>query len=233
MAAAEQIRPGVLALLALAGTLAGAAQAHPIVYTAYAVTDGRLGAQTFRSAEVRIRIESDSHAVFAAVERGATVLRNERGEATVAVNIAGRTTTARIYPGQVYVRYDLTNGIVGFGSHTIGPTYPLSFSCAKASASNCDPPASGAYDQIVAALAELRAMPQDGGRYSARVSRQLTNLTVPALLTGYTGACATSYVDGRCPAMPSTAIHTDRGDLYFQDQQMSGAGIFRIENDPD
>jgi len=219
--------------MAAALLLAGAAQAHPIVYTAWAITDGRLGGVDFRDAAVRIRFEGDTRDVSAGLEQGAMVYRNERGEATITVTRGGDATTARIHPGQIYVRYDISRGVVGFATHAIGPTYPLSLSCGVASAFGCTPAANGAYEQIGAALADVHAHPQDAAHYSAAVAGQETHLAAPALLTGYVGACAVPYVNGVCPAMPAVPIHTDRGELYFQDLQVWGTGMFTVVNDPD
>lgn len=49
------------------------------------------------------------------------------------------------------------------------------------------------------------------------------------MLTGYLSGCIDYDKDTfQCPVTPRRPLHTDRGDLYFQDQQaaFAGQGIF-------
>jgi len=222
------------AAAALLACLAPVAQsaAHPVVYTAYAITDGRLGSEPFRSAEVRLRMVGDSRMVAMSVEGDAVVYRNESGEATITITRGSKAVTARIAPGQLYVRYDVTHGAVGFGSHAVGPGYPLSLSCGVYSAFACPRASSGAYDQIVAALADIQGSPAHRAYYSRELPSLRTTLQHPTLLTGYLGACAVAYSSGWCPADAAVPIRTDRGDLFLRDAQVSGTAIFTVTASP-
>jgi hypothetical protein len=224
-----------LATAIIGAAAMAAAAAHPVVYTVYAVTDGSLGQESFRNAQVRFALKSDTEHASMAHEDGADVYRNEQGELTVTIVRGGSVVTALVEPGQIYVRYDVTNGVVGFASYAIGPAYPLTLSCGVYSAFAC--PASRGqgegFDQIVAALADIRSTPHDRVFYSAEVPSLVTTLAHQTLLTGYIGACAFPYIYGWCPGPPKIPIRTDHGDLYLQDEQASGTGMFTVEHEVD
>jgi hypothetical protein len=70
-------------------------------------------------------------------------------------------TWLRIAANQVFVRYDPTNGIVGFGTHGIGPFYPVSVGWCTVPL-GCGRIGTGAPDiTILGALAQLKAAPND------------------------------------------------------------------------
>ena len=220
--------------LAFGLAVSGSARADPVVYTLYAVTDGKLGSQTFSQAQVTIAFRGDTrNVVMETMTPGAVVYRNSRGEATVTLIQGASKTVAHIAAGQIYVRYDTTNGVVGFGSFATGPTYPIMLSCDFPSPNtNCTygPPSQGPFSQLVSALADIAAVPQDASLYSTNVSALPTKLTDSTLLTGYVSACGVAYdSSGACPSPPATPIHTDLGDFYLQDHgAVDGKGIFTV-----
>jgi hypothetical protein len=194
--------------LAVIFIITGIARADPVVYTLYAVTAGRLGSQTFSQTEVVITFKGDTRNVAIENESGAVVYRNNQGEATVTLVQKGKKSVAHIGKGQIYVRYDITNGVVGFGS-AISPTYPISLS-----------------SDIVGALSDIAAHPGDAARYSD-LSGLHMNLNETTLLTGVISACAVAYTYS-CPTAPTTLIHTDKGDFFVQDQGNFDEGIFTV-----
>src|SRR6267378_3790478 len=72
-----------LALLALGY---GPANAAPVVYSAYAVTDGQLGSWTFTRAMVVIRLKGDTRNTVTTTQGSATVYINDVGSASVTIN---------------------------------------------------------------------------------------------------------------------------------------------------
>ncbi|MCP3720809.1 hypothetical protein [Paraburkholderia sp. CNPSo 3281] len=227
--------------LALGLSVDEIALAEPVTYTLYAVTDGKIGSQAFSQAKIEIDFKSDTRDVVIDTEAGAIVYRNYRGEATVTLFHDAKKLVAHILPGQIYVRYDTTNGVVGFGSFAVGPTYPISLACNVGvyNLANClTNNGYGHADQIVAALADT----QQQNLYSF-TSTLSANLTDPTLLTGYVSACAVAYPANAtvCPSPASKAIRTDMGDFYLQDQGYVDKGIFTVrtkinhdeENDDD
>jgi len=208
--------------------------AEPVVYTAYVVTDGQLGSLKFSDAPVTMTFRGDASDVTKTTSGGVVKYRIDEGHATVAVNVQGTTTVARIDKGQVYVHYEVQTGVVGFGSDAISPYYPLTLSCDH-NHSNCHYDANGnayASNQTVSALAKVDADPAESTNYSLRVNDLPQTLTKSTLLTGYANACFVPYVfqagSPPCASPAPAPIHTDRGDLYLQDQTL-GKGIFTVQ----
>ena len=200
------------------------AAATPVVYTLYAVTDGKLGSQTFSQAQVTITFRGNTSNVTTEQGQGAVVYRNDQGEATVTLTQRASKSVAHIAAGQIYVRYDPKNGTVGFASVTVGPTYPIYLG--GGGFSNCiyGHQCLQPFNQIVSALADVAGYGPDQAFYSTNLEALSTNLTNSTLLTG--------YIDSACvPPAPSVAcsspIHTDLGDLYLQ--YSYGKGIFTVE----
>ncbi|MCY0855024.1 hypothetical protein [Cupriavidus sp. D39] len=224
---------GALAL-AFGLAVSGIARAEPVVYTLHAVTDGKLGSQAFSQAQVVLTFRGDTRNVTIQTESGGVVYRNDQGEATVALIQDGKKSLAHIAAGQIYVRYDTTNGVVGFGSLATGPTYPLALSCQTAIYAITDCFGENGYtqhaeyshaDQIVSALADTN----QSILYSFS-SALPTSLTDSTLLTGYVSACAAGYPINSyiCPSPPAVPIRTDLGDFYLQDQGYQDKGIFTV-----
>lgn len=206
------------------------AWAEPVVYTLYAVTDGKLGSQAFSRAEVVFTFRGDTRNITIQTESGnAVVYRNDQGEATVTLIQGGKRSVAHVARGQIYVRYDTTNGVVGFGSVATGATYPIALSCNPGVFTVlCEGGSAGLdhADQIVTALAD--AANPNLYSFDSPLPASLTDST---LLTGYVSACAVAYDSstGRCSSPPPTPIRTDVGDFYLQDEGYYDKGIFTIE----
>jgi hypothetical protein len=209
--------------------ICGSAHAAPAVYTVYAVTDGKLGSLTFSKSPVTLTFYGDTSDVTMQTVGGKFFYRIDEGYATFAVTVLGATTVAEIAKGQIYVHYDVQNGLVGFGSG-LGPTYPLTLGCGNPSQAcqyglNDNPP----FGMIVSAIADLAAAPHTQ-YYSATTLEALpTTLSQSTLLTGYVGACAVPEAYQGCASAAPTPIQTDQGDLYLQDLQGNGKGIFTVE----
>lgn len=204
-----------VATVALA--VCGGVQAKPVVYTLRTVSDGQLGSLTLIQAAITITFSGDTRNVKTVVNSaGDIVYTNSQGEATVTVTMAGRTVKATFAPGQIYVRYDTTNGAVGFGS-AIAPTYPLTIGCGTVSCLTADDERYG----IVATLVD-----QSAGDLVDSISPNVlalpANLSQATILTGATSACAVAYnAAGVCPAAAPNALKTDHGGFYLQDQYFS------------
>lgn len=197
--------------LAVIFAITGIARAEPVVYTLYAVPDGgQLGSKAFSQAEVVIKFKGDTRNVTIETEPGgAVVYRNNQGEATITLIQQGRKSVAHIAKGQIYVRYDTKNGVVGFGS-AVSSTYPMAL-----------------YDDIVGALAAIAANPGVSTSYSD-LSGLRANLNETTLLTGRVDSCdPVSPTPVTCPSGP---IHTDLGDfsVQAQNQEHGNRGIFTV-----
>lgn len=227
----QLIGAGIALVLAICGDVSAA----PVVYTAYAATDGQLGALKFEDARVVITFQGDTRDVKMNTSGGVSEYRIDKGNATIAVTVQGTTTVAQINSGQIYVHYDVQSGVVGFGSETMSnPYYPLTLACYHPY-SYCYYDANGnafASNQIVSALAEVEADPADSTSYSARVDATPQTLTKSTLLTGYANACAVPYTfqagSPPCASPAPAPINTSLGDLYIQDQTLSKA-IFTVQ----
>jgi len=213
--------------IALAAATCGGARAEPVLYSIYGAVDGRLNGQNFSDAQFRLDFRSDTVHTRAVVENGVTVYRNDRGNAVLFLTQGIATTVAHIAAEQIYVRYDPTNGVVGFGSFAIGPFYPVSLDWCGLPM-DCGPMSPGVpVASTLGALAQLAVAPQDSMFYSPAVPHLATQLRSPALLDGYVDACyAVDVTTLSCPSIPPVAIRTDHGDLYFQKQNVFGHGIF-------
>lgn len=225
----QLIGAGVVLVLAMCGD----ASAAPIVYSIYTVTDGQLGSLKFSSAPVTLTFRGNTEDVSMNTSGGVVEYRIDEGHATVAVTVLGSTTVASIDPGQVYVHYLVQAGVIGFGSNSVGPYYPLTLACNQNPA-DCTYPGGTHFSrtQIVSAIADVLAAPADSSSYSTAVLALPETLTRSTLLTGAVNACAVPYVfqagSPPCASPPATPIHTSQGDFYLQDQNTS-KGLFTAE----
>jgi len=122
--------------------LSSAANAKPITYTAFTITDGQLGSWTFHNARVYLTFQGDTNNVqlltFGDPFTGGTIDAwvNPTGKSSVTIVSGGRAVRATFAPNQIFVSLDLGNTGdvhvggrgVGFGSFTptgVEPTYPL------------------------------------------------------------------------------------------------------------
>ena len=109
--------------------------AQPMVYTGVVVTDVRVGSTLFHNASLKITFAGDSNNILQvpvpSTECGGVgyFLYMTQGVARMEIEYQGRTRTARLNDGQVFVAVDECNGGIGFGSFTgpmgFEPAYPL------------------------------------------------------------------------------------------------------------
>jgi hypothetical protein len=210
------------AALACGLSVSDVTYADPVVYTLYTVSDGMLGAESFTEAKLTITFRGDTRNIQTATVNGATVYTNHIGTATVAVTQGGKTTVAKFADQQVYVRYDVTNGLVGFGSG-ISATFPITLGCGIADCTAGTLGNSYYYqDGISAVLADAAVNSADRNLLTQRVLTQHATLSRNSILTGYTLACAVPYTLNAannfvCQSAPSSPLATDHGGFYLQD----------------
>ena len=218
-----------LALAFAAAAACGTSTAEPILFTVSGAVDGELNGQSFTDAKFRLDLRTDTSHTVAVVQNGVTVYQNELGQAELILTRGTQTTTAVIAANQIYVRYDPTNGVVGFGSFAIGPFYPVALNWCGV------PMQCGAVDttypefNILGALVQLKVDPNDKVFYSSAVPGLATQLKGPALLDGFVDACYSidlNTTPASCPSKPTVPIKTNQGDLYFQKQSIFGSGSF-------
>jgi len=123
--------------------------AAPMVYTGLVVTDVRVGTTLFHNASLKIMFEGDTDNIVAAVAPGTQTqipsveclgtgyfFYLTKGVARMEIEFQGRTRTARLNDGQVFVALDTCNGGIGFGSFTgpngLEPAYPLALTLGTA-----------------------------------------------------------------------------------------------------
>jgi hypothetical protein len=216
----------------------GNALATSVTYTYHTVSDGALGPAAFQEALVTITYTSDTRDVVTTTTvSGAKVLTNSHGSATVTVTQNGTSTMAHFAAGQIHVRYDVTNGVVGFGS-VLGDTYPLALGCDIEDGTCSKGVNVNQYfddyfydDGIVAALTYVVDNPANANLVSPEVLTERATLSHTTLLTGTTYACLGDYVSNfyLCPGTPPT-LSTDHGGFYLRD--MSGGrnvGTFSVK----
>jgi hypothetical protein len=188
---------------------ASTANAKPITYTGFTITDGKLGSWEFHNARVYLTLQSDTSAVKSMQVtdptngNAAQILINASGKATVTITTSGRTVIATFAPGQIFGSLDLGDPTtpplvggrgVGFGSFSstaVGgfePAYPL-----------------GIEDGTI-----------DWGD-SALPSQALSTLSLDLKhnteFSGRAWVCV-GFPDTTCPT-PTQALNTDKGDLYL------------------
>lgn len=197
------------------------AEATSVVYTLNTVSDGKLGNMPFTEAPVVIQFHGDTRNVVKESSAAGNVFANYQGYATVTVTINQKQYTAHFASGEIFVRYDTTNGLVGFGS-AISPTYPVTLGCGNSDCTLGDGETSNGIAQALALLAA------DPATYSSLLSTAVENLPASlartTLLTGSTHACPVAYtMDSSgfpiacAPSPPIPVLHTDQGDFYLED----------------
>jgi hypothetical protein len=222
----------------LLATLPYGAQAAPVVYTLRTVADGGLGRLQFQQARVTLRLIGDTENVHAEkTSNGHTVYVNREGQATVTVTLGNKTLVAHFARGEIYARYDVTAGIVGFGS-AASPTYPVALGCANVlnigtylqdcavgtaglTGDAANESTASVDSGIVNALADPTSTPQ----LSAATQGLPTGLRKATLLTGIAHTCPGAYTFslltasvielGNCQTR--LTLGTDSGPFYLQD----------------
>src|SRR5258708_17985301 len=123
--------------------------AAPMVYTGLVVTDVRVGTTLMHNASLTITFEGDTDDIIAVAAPGTPTpipsqeclgngnfLYIAKGVARMEIEFQGRTHTARLQDGQVFVTVDQCNGGIGFGSfigpNGLEPAYPLALTLGTA-----------------------------------------------------------------------------------------------------
>jgi hypothetical protein len=234
------VKPLVLTAVLLVSASAGVAHAAPVVYTLRTVADGGLGQFKFYEARVTIRMRGDTRNVrVEQSSNGDTIYINRGGNATVTVQLGDRTSFARFGYGEIYVRYDATTGILGFGSAS-SPTYPVALGCAndfnigtyirdcvQGTAGLTGDAASDSTSSLDSGIVNALADPTATSFLSTATLALPVSLSKSTLFTGiahtcpgnYTFSVSTSYADvvelGHCPS--AATLRTDKGPFYLQD----------------
>ena len=128
----------LISVFALASNL----RAAPTVYTGLVVTDVRVGTTLMHNASLKITFEGDTDDILKvpipSTECGGIgyFLYLTKGVARMEIEFQGRTHTARLQDGQVFVAIDECNGGIGFGAFIgpsgLEPAYPLALTLGTA-----------------------------------------------------------------------------------------------------
>lgn len=133
--------PRYLLVLLAASAFERSLPGEPMVYTGIVVTDVRVGDTLLHNASLTITFAGDTNDILAVPVpstecTGDSFFYLPKGEARVAIGFRGRTRTARLNEGQLFVAIDQCNGGIGFGSFTgpngLEPAYPLAFTLGTA-----------------------------------------------------------------------------------------------------
>jgi hypothetical protein len=223
---------------AIGCALASGAQAKTVIYTMRAMADGSFRGVTFSGLPMTIRMVSSTETVKSEPgPNGGTVYTNRSGKATL--SIPG-FPTATFAEGEVYVRYDTGNGIAGFGSTTISPTYPVAIGCNNyvntPYTTDCtqgdfvpglvDRYNQNTYNGIATALADPANASFES--VSSETLALPTTLAQSTLVTGVVHECATVYsIDPNalrygisnleaCSGDAPHGLKTDKGQLFLR-----------------
>lgn len=132
---------------ALLGLMAiPAVHASPMTYSAFVVTDIRVGGNFYHNASVTVTFEGDSKDVVAATDAHGNPIQSTfctspaatgwfyylaKGKSFVSLEHHGQKWKAHLQPDQIFVALDQCNGGIGFGSflgpNGLEPAYPLAF----------------------------------------------------------------------------------------------------------
>jgi hypothetical protein len=117
-------------------------RAAPMIYTGTVVTDVRVGATLLHNASLKVTFAGDSNNIqtvpVPSTECGGVgyFLYLTQGVTRMEIEYQGRTRTARLNDGQVFVAVDECNGGIGFGSFVgpngFEPAYPLAYTMGTA-----------------------------------------------------------------------------------------------------
>jgi len=188
----------LIALAAVAAAMASA-QAAPIRYTGFVLTDVSIGGKLYQGARVSLRFDSDTRNVVPYSDLTGKGFRNPSGRASVHI-VSGKTTVdATIDQNQLYVYFDLANAAAGFGSYAGGNGYPLML------ASPANDGAEPLSSSLVGAVASIANNPGNAGNYTQPTQTLSSDLRSPTVLAGVASSCAAQYdpVAVGCPLPPS------------------------------
>ena len=143
---------------------------------------------------------------------GVTGWVNDVGRARVSIVKNGRTLTADILPGQLYVYLDITLAQAGFGSYAGGLGYPLGITAHTGSLQGLTD------NNTLGAVADLTLDPANSVNYTPATVTLLTDLTKATVLTGTASSClALDPATSGCSNQTPVAIRTTRGDLLMSE----------------
>ena len=181
----------------------------PINYNGYLLTDVSLGGQLYTGAQVYFSMASDASRVVPFADSSSQGFINPVGVAQVQIRTGGRTITAFIAPGQLYVFYDTTHQSIGFGSYAGGRGYPFNLT------QNHDSPGL-VENSVLEALGDIATTPADVVNYTAGVPGLATDLTNATVISAGVSSCATSFdpVTSICSNLTPVPLYTSRGKLY-------------------
>ena len=130
--------------LILVFVLGRSLSAEPRVYTGIVVTDVRLGTTMMHNASLKITFEGDADDIVQVpgatseecLGTGTYFLYLPKGVARMEIEFQGRTRTARLADGQIFVSLDECSGGIGFGAFIgpsgLEPAYPLALTLGTA-----------------------------------------------------------------------------------------------------
>ena len=139
-----------LLAMAVVFALAGSLSAAPMVYSGVVVTDVRVGRTLLHNASLKITFEGDTGDIQQVVAPGTQTpipsqeclggapffLYLAKGHTRMEIQFQGRTRTASLNDGQVFVAVDECHGGIGFGSflgpNGLEPAYPLALTLGTA-----------------------------------------------------------------------------------------------------
>jgi hypothetical protein len=192
-------------------------RAAPMVYTGLVVTDVRVGTTLLHNASLKITFAGDSSNILQvpvpSTECGGIgyFLYLTQGVARVEIEFQGRTRTARLQDGQVFVAVDECNGGIGFGSFVgpngFEPAYPLALTVGTAE-----------YEAIFDGSPLTDALSVTGSAWSC--------IGYPPLAAGALPGTA----NGECTPPDAYPLQSDIGNIFIYQPYYEGTGIGGIDS---
>jgi len=181
----------------------------PINYNGYLITDVSLGGQMYPGAQVYFSVASDASWAVPFTDSTSHGFINPVGLAQVQIRTGGRTVSAFVFPGQLYVYYDTTHQSMGFGSYAGGRGYPFSLT------QNHDV-AGVVENSVLEALGDIATTPADVAFYTPGVPGLATDLTNATVISAGASSCANGFdpVSTICSNLVPVPLFTSRGKLY-------------------
>jgi hypothetical protein len=177
-------------------------RAAPMVYTGLVVTDVRVGTTLLHNASLKITFAGDSNNILQvpvpSTECGGIgyFLYITDGVTRMEIESQGRTRTARLQDGQVFVTVDECNGGIGFGSFVgpngLEPAYPLTLTLGTAE-----------YESITDGSPLTDALSVTGSAWSCIGYPPLPDRALPGTASGY------------CTPPDPYPLKSDIGDIFI------------------